>query len=134
MESLFQSYSTTTHIAEAFVVVVRYVDIEWVVCQKVAQLLLWTKSLSGEEVARLLVDVLSTKLGVLTTNVVAAMRDRASVNSVAMRSVCVLCNRTFDINYLSHTLHHVVGKLDTPLVDEFSRVGLGCSVEVRKQG
>ena len=47
---------------------------------------LLSKSLSGEEVARLLVDVLSTKLGVSTTNVVAAMRDRASVNSVAMRT------------------------------------------------
>ena len=88
------------------------------VCQKVAQLLL-SKSLSGEEVARLLVHVLSTKLGVLTMNVVAAMQDRASVNSVAMRTVCVLYNQTFDVGCLSHTLDHVGEKLDTPLVDEF---------------
>ena len=59
-------FDGTTHIAEAFVVVVRFIDNEWVVSQKVAQLLLLIKSLTGEEVARLLVDVLSTKLGVLT--------------------------------------------------------------------
>ena len=81
--------------------------------------LLLSKSLSGEEVARLLVDVLSTKLGVLTTNVVAATRDRASVNSLAMRTVCVLYNRVFDVGCLSHTLDHVGEKLDTPFVDEF---------------
>ena len=89
------------------------------------QLLLLSKSLSGEEVARLLVDVLSTKLGVLTTNVVAAMRDRASVNSLAMRTVCVLYNRVFDVGCLSHTLHHVGEKLDTPLVDEFFKSWIG---------
>ncbi len=47
------------------------------ISQKVAQLLLLSKSLCGEEVARLLVDVLSTKFGVPTKNIVAAMRDRA---------------------------------------------------------
>ena len=94
-------------------------------CQKVAQLLLLSKSLSGEEVARLLVDVLSTKLGVSTTNVVAAMRDRASVNSVAMRTVCVLYNRIFDVGCLSHTLDHVGKKLNTPIVDEFFRNWIG---------
>ena len=73
-------FDGTTHVTEAFVVVVRFVDTEWVIHQKVAQLLLLSRSLSGEEVARLLVDVLSTKLGVITTNIVAAMRDRASVN------------------------------------------------------
>ena len=112
-------FDGTTHVAEAFVVLIRFVDTEWVVCQKVSQLLLLSKSLSGEEVARLLVDVLSTKLGVLTTNVVAAMRDGASVNSVAMHTVCVLYNQIFDVGCLSHTLDHVGEKLDTPLVDEF---------------
>ena len=41
-----------------------------------------------KQVARLLVDIilLSTKLGVITTNVAAAMRDRASVNYIAMHA------------------------------------------------
>ena len=118
-------FDGTTHVAEAFVVVVRYVDSEWVISQKVAQLLLLSKSLCGEEVARLLVDVLSTKVGVPTKNIVAAMRDRASVNSVAMQTVRVLYNRVFDVGCLSHTLDHVGEKMNTPLVDEFVKQWIG---------
>ena len=112
----------TTHVAKAFVAVVRYVDSEWVISQKVAQLLLLLKSLCGEEVVRLLVDVFSTKVGVPTKNIVAAM---ASVNSVAMRTVCVLYNRVFDVGCLSHTLDHVGEKMNTPLVDEFVKQWIG---------
>ena len=118
-------FDGTTHVAEAFVVVVRYLDSEWVILQKVAQLLLLSKSLCGEEVARLLVDVLSTKLGVPTSNIVAAMRDRASVNSVEMRTVCVLYNRVFDVGCLSHTLDHVGEKMNTPFVDDFIKSWIG---------
>ena len=53
------------------------------------------------------------------------MRDRASVNSLAMRTVCVLYNRVFDVGCLYHTLDHVGEKLDTPLVDEFFKSWIG---------
>jgi hypothetical protein len=118
-------FDGTTHVAEAFVVVVRYIDDEWVVFQKVAQLLLLSKSMTGEEVARLLVEVLSTKLGVLNKNVVAAMRDRASINSVAMCTLKVLYNRVFDVGCFSHTLDHVGERMNTPLVDEFFKHWIG---------
>ena len=78
------------------------------------------KSILGEEVARLLVEVLSTKLGVLTNNVIAAMRDRASVNSVAMRTD----NRVFDVGCFSHTLDHVGERMRTPLVDDLNWIGM----------
>ena len=54
---------------------------------KIVQLLL-----IGEEAARLLVDVLSTNLGVPTKNVIDAMLDRASINSVAKHTVRALDN------------------------------------------
>ncbi len=91
------------------------------ISQKVAQLLLLSKSLCGEEVARLLVDVLSTKFGVPTKNIVAAMRDRASVNSVAMRTVCVLYNKLFDVGE----------KMNTLLVDKFVKQWIGSSPKTR---
>ena len=49
--------------------VVRFAEAEWEIHQKVAQLRLLSKSLSGKEVARLLV------VGVITTNIVIAMRE-----------------------------------------------------------
>ena len=114
-------FDGTTHVAEAFVVVLRFIDDEWTVHQKVAQLLLLEKSLTGEEVARLLVEVLSAKLGIVSNLVVAAMRDRASVNNVAMRTVAVLYNCIMDVGCFSHTLDHVGEKMCTPNLDKFIR-------------
>ena len=44
------------------------------------QISLLAKSLTGEEVARELLSVLSTELGISASHVLAAMRDRASVS------------------------------------------------------
>ena len=96
-------FDGTTHVAEAFVLVLRFVD-DWVVKQRVGRLMLLAKSLKGEEVARLLVQALSTELGISSNLIIAAMRDTASVNSVAMRTVRVLYNRVVDVGCISHTL------------------------------
>ena len=81
-------FDGTTQVAEAFVVVLRFIDNDWTIHQRVPQLLLLAKSLTGEEVSRLLVEELSTKLGLASNLIVAAVRDRASVN-VAMQTVSV---------------------------------------------
>ena len=112
-------FDGTTHVAEAFVVVIRYIDDNWNIQQKVAQLLLLSKSLCGEEVARLLTEVIMTKLGVSPSFVVASMHDRASVNTVAIRSIAILFSKMLDVGCYSHTLDHVGEKMNTPLLDEF---------------
>ena len=58
--------------------------------QWLVRLMLLAKSLTGEEVARELIVVLSTTLGIGTQNLLATMRDRAAVNGAAMRTVKVL--------------------------------------------
>ena len=75
---------------EALVVVVRYVDNDWVIQQTVCRLILLAKALSGEEVARQLITTFSTELSKPANLVLAFMRDRATVNNVAMRTVSVL--------------------------------------------
>lgn len=47
------------------------------------------------------------------------MHDRASVNSVAMRTIKVMYPQVLDIGCFSHTIHHVGEKLVTPVLDEF---------------
>lgn len=48
------------------------------------------------------------------------MHDRASVNTVAMRTVTVLFPNTFDVGCFSHTLDIVGNKFNTPQLTEFS--------------
>ena len=89
-------FNRTTHVCEAMVILLHYVSSNWVIKQKVCRLMLLEKSMSGEEVARQIIAVLFTELGIPSNLLVAAMRDRASVNSVAMRTVSIYC-RVLDI-------------------------------------
>ena len=56
-------------------VVLRFVDNQWQIKQRLVRLMLLAKSLTGEEVARQLIVILSTELGVKSDRLVAAMRD-----------------------------------------------------------
>ena len=57
-------FDGTTHVCEAMVVVLRFVDDSWNINQRVVRLMLLAKSLTGEEVARQLITTLSTDLGI----------------------------------------------------------------------
>lgn len=114
-------FDGTTHVCEAMVVVLRYVDDDWKIKQLVCRLMLLAKSMTGEEVAHQLIATLSTELSIPANYVVAFMRDRASVNNVAMRTVSILYNSMIDIGCFSHTLNHVGENMKTPILDEFTK-------------
>ena len=75
-------FDGTSRLGEVLAVVVRYID-GWEIQQCLVRLEFLTKSISGEEVAQELINTLSVTLGV-QSNLLAAMRDRASVNKVAI--------------------------------------------------
>lgn len=112
-------FDGTTHLCEAMVIVVRFVDDQWHIQQRVASLKLQAKSMTGEEVAQQIVSVISQELGIPSSYVIAASRDRASVNDVAMRTVRVIYSSILDIGCFSHTLDHVGVHLRTPQLDTF---------------
>ena len=80
-------FDGTTHVAEAMAVVVRYIS---KITQRLVHALLVTKTMSGDEVARELISTLMNTLGIASDNLLAAMRDRCSVNGVAMRTIKVV--------------------------------------------
>ena len=106
--------------------VARYLTDDWVIKQEVCQLMLLTKSLTGEEVARQIISVISTEMGISSDLVVGAMHDRASVNKVAMRTVKVIYQNLLDVGCFSHTLDRVGEYMKTPILDEFLRRGWVC--------
>lgn len=114
-------YDGTTHVCEALVIVLRYIDDDWVIKQRVCRLMLLAKSITGEEVARQLITVVATELSIAPNMVIAAIRDRASVNDVAMRTISVIYNQMLDVGCFSHTLDHVGERMKTPILDEFTK-------------
>ena len=113
-------FDGTTHVAEAVVVILRFVDDQWTIQQRVVRLMLLAKSVNGEELAREIISILSTQLQIQHHLLVASMRDRASVNNVAMQTVRVLYSKVFDIGCFSHTIDHVGEKFNTPVLKEFT--------------
>ena len=83
--------------------------------------LLLAKSLSGEEAAREIIGVLARKYGVGTELPVATIRDRPSVNNVAVRTIKVIFPNILDIGCFSHTLHHVGEKFNAPVLEKFMK-------------
>ena len=66
-------FDGTTHVCEAMVVVLRYVDDDWQIKQQVCHLMLVAKLMTDEEVARQLIATLSTELSIPANHVVAIM-------------------------------------------------------------
>ena len=112
-------FDGTTHVAEALNIILRFVSDDWKIEQRLVKLLFVTKSMTGEELAQQLLSCLSTNLGVNSALLLAAMRDRASVNDVAIRTLKILYPNLADIGCSSHTLDHVGEKMVTPILDQF---------------
>ncbi len=78
-------FDGTSRLGEALAIILRFVDRSTLtIHQRLVRVQLLTKSMTGEEVARELLSVLSTEYGIASSNLLAAMRDRASVNTVAV--------------------------------------------------
>ena len=76
-------FDGTTRLGEALVVVLRFVNSfeikQYLVCFQTL-----ARSMAGEEITMDLISTLSGEYGITSERLLAAMRDRASVNRVAM--------------------------------------------------
>ena len=114
-------FDGTTHVEEALAVVLRFVD-NFQAKQRLVCLKLLSKSMTGEELARVIISTLSTSYGIESNRLVASMRDRASVNSVAMATLKLLYPSLLDVGCFSHTLDRVGEHFKVSIADEFTRL------------
>ena len=112
-------FDGTSRLGEALAIIIRFIDQDWCVQQRIVRIQMLSKSLSGEEVARELLSVLSVTYGVRSSNLLASMRNRASVNNVAMRTLKVVYSLIVDVGCFSHTIDYVGGRFNTPTLNEF---------------
>ena len=63
---------------------------DWSLVQQMLHVLLLAKSMTGNEITRGLISTLSTKYGKDSSCLLAAMRNRASVNNVAVQVLQVV--------------------------------------------
>ena len=112
-------FDETSRLGEVLAVVLRFIS-EWTIQQRLVRLQFLVKSMNGKEIARELINILSVTLGIQSHLVLAPMRDRASVNNLAMRTVKVIYPNILDIGCFSHTLDIVREKFNTPTLNTIS--------------
>ena len=112
-------FDGTTRLGEVLAVIVRFVC-NWKIEQRLIRLEFLSKSMSGEEIARELISTLSVCMGIAPSFLLATMRDKASVNNLAMRTISVIYPNAIDIGCCSHALDHVGEKFHTPTLNTFS--------------
>ena len=112
-------FDGTTHTCEALAIVLRFMSDSFTIEQRLVRIQLLAKSLTGEEIARELIHVLSTSIGITSQFAVATMRDRASVNNVAIRTMKIIYQNFLDIGCFSHTLDLVGDHFKFPNLTEF---------------
>lgn len=108
-------FDDTTKDSEALIVLVRFVQ-EWEVKVRLVRFQLVQSSLSGDELSRIVIEVFHRKLNVFQGNLLAAMRDRASVNTKAVAMVSVLYPDMLDVGCISHFLDREGVKSNTPVL------------------
>ena len=95
-------FDGTTHTCEALAIVLRFMSDTFTIEQRLVRIQLLAKSLSGEEVARELIHVLSTSIGISSQFVFGTMRDCASLNNAAIHTMKIIYENFLDIRFF-HT-------------------------------
>jgi hypothetical protein len=114
-------FDGTSRLGEALAIVVRFVNDDLSIHQRLVRLQMLTKSLTGEEIARELITVLSVSYSIHPNNLLGAMRDRASTNNVAMRtSLMIVYPKVVDTGCFSHPIDHVGSYFKTPVLTDFT--------------
>ena len=112
-------FDGTTRLGEALAIVLRFVSDEWSLEQRLVRLQLLAKSLSGEEIARELISVLSVAYSIDSNRLLSCMRDRAATNGVAVRTLKIVYPNLLDVGCFSHTLDRVGEHFIVPILSEF---------------
>jgi hypothetical protein len=99
-------FDGTTRVHECFAIVVRYVNDGGKSEQRLLHLGFYKKAFNALELQVAITQVLLSEYRVALPDVVAFIRDRASVNSAAVRSLLHTFPHALDIGCLSHTLDH----------------------------
>lgn len=112
-------FDGTTRLGEALAIVLRFIDDGWNIKQRLVCLQIVAKSVTGEELARELIAVLSVQYSIGTQQLLAAMKDRASVNEAAIRTLKIVYPNLLSIGCFSHTIDCVGKHFLTPNLSEF---------------
>jgi hypothetical protein len=120
-------FDGTSHVCEVTAAVARKVTADFRIEQKLVHVKLYAVPLDGAAASAFLAGVVLQR-GVPEQSVLAFMRDRSSVNNVAIDMIRNHCKNSVDIGCFSHTLDHVGARFAAKVLSQFiSAYSASCS-------
>ena len=118
-------FDGTARLGEALVIIIRFVQENFIPTQRLIRLEILAKSLKGEELAQRLMSCLAVDYKLGPSTVIGAVRDGASVNGAALRQLMFFYQKLFDVVCFSHTIDNVGSHFQFQILDLFSRYWIG---------
>ena len=115
-------FDGSTRQGEAIAIIVRFIDDQWAITQRLIRIDVCSKSVNADELARVLNEALCVEFGIRANSLLAAMRDGASVNQAALNRIQFFFPKMLNIVCFSHTLDNVGSHLVTPTLQEFGNL------------
>ena len=112
-------FDGSTRQGEAIVIIVRFMDNDWNITQRLVRIEVCSKSVNANQLAQVLNQCLSVEYGVRGNSLLAAMRDGASVNQAALNIVSFIFPNMVNVVCFSHTLDNVGNHFEIPTLKEF---------------
>ncbi|PFX14310.1 DNA-directed primase/polymerase protein [Stylophora pistillata] len=112
-------FDGSTRQGEAIAIIVRFMDNDWNITQRLVRIQVCSKSVNANELAQVLNQCLSVEYGVRGNSLIAAMRDGASVNQAALNIVSFIFPNMLNVVCFSHTLDNVGNHFEIPTLKEF---------------
>lgn len=114
-------FDGATRLGEAIAIVVRYVDENWVIQQRLVRIDVVAKSVTAVQLSRVLMECLFTRLQLRGQQILAIVRDGVSVNGAAINNMRPFLPNALDVVCFSHTLDNVGDHFDTPVLEQFGQ-------------
>ena len=114
-------FDGSTRLGKALAIIVRFVDSQWNVQQRLVRLQVLAKSLKAEELAQCLIQTLAVEYAIQPGALLAAMKDGASVNQAALQQVRFFFPQLLDVTCFSHTIDNVGKHFNFRVLDTFAQ-------------
>ena len=112
-------FDGTTRVCEAFAVVLRFVLDDGTIVQRLVKISMIDDEMTGEMLAREIINILLRLLQIEENNVLVFVKDRCPSNVKAARQLDVFFQNAEDVGCFAHTLDHIGEKFNCPTLKRF---------------
>ena len=111
-------FDGSTRLGEALAIIVRYIDGNWNLEQRLVSFQTLAKSLKNDELAKCLLECLAVNYSIKPTGLLAAMKDGAAVNEAAIRQIQFYFPQAFSVTCFSHMIDNVGKHFEFRVLDK----------------